>query len=138
MMTNKTKTDEIIKEKLKKTVIPKTDFDRPIAAVVGKLFDSYIIPWIRTRFEKYTEEQFHERMVDGFDFLQDLKVNHPDKYKLCVLSIRPIRNRIIIQKNAIYGGILEIFAQYGWTVTDKEQDILMKDVTELVHELYTR
>lgn len=131
-------TDDIIKEKLKKTVIPKSDFDRPIAAVVGKLFDSYIIPWIRTRFEKYTEEQFHERMIKGFDFLQDLKDNHVEKYKLCVLAIRPIRNRIRINRDAIYAAILEIFAEYGWTVTVREQETLMRDVTELVHELYTR
>ena len=133
-----TQKDDIIKEKLIKTVTPKSDFDRPIAAVVGKLFDSYIIPWIRTRFEKYTEEQFHARMIKGFDFLLDLKANHPEKYRLCVLSIRPIRSRIRINRDAIYGAILEIFAQYNWTVTEREKETLMRDVTELVHELYTR
>jgi len=131
-------TDEIIKEKLTKTVTPKTNFDRPMAALVGKMFDDFIIPWIRTRFEKYTEEQFHERMVKGFDFLHDLKTNHPEKYRFCILSIRPIRNRLVISRDAIYRAILEIFAQYGWTVTEQEQETLMKDVTELVHELYTR
>jgi len=135
MMTQK---DDVIKEKLKKTVTPKGDFDRPVAYIIGKLIDDFIIPWIRSRFEKYTEEQFHERMVKGFDFLEDLKDNHYEKYKICVLSIRPIRNRIIIHKDAIYHAILEIFEEYGWTVTVREQETLMRDVTELVHELYTR
>ena len=34
MMTQK---DDVIKEKLKKTVTPKGDFDRPVAYIIGKL-----------------------------------------------------------------------------------------------------
>lgn len=127
-----------IKDKLMKTVIPKSDFNRPIASMIGKIFDKFVIPHIRSRFEKYTEAQFHERCVKGFDFLQDMKDNHPDTYRTCILFVRPVRNSIIINRDAIYNALLDIFAQYGWTVTDMEKETLMRDVTQLVHELYTR
>ena len=121
---------------LSDAVKSKGKFDSAVSHVVTSLLMQLIIPWIEYCFDKYSEEEFHQRMSNGFDFIQDLKDNHPGRYYRILKAIRAVRERIELDEQKILIAVLKELNKRGWTITDWEKDRFRMDVSVLIAEIY--
>lgn len=129
--------DEESRIDLSSAVTAKSRFDHAVSQVVTHLLMQLIIPWIDYCFNKYTEEEFHRRMLAGFDFIQDLKSNHLTRYKHILKAIRAVRDRIILDEEKILTAVLKELTKRGWTITEWEKQRFREDISVLISEIYS-
>lgn len=131
--------DEIndITEDLKEAVKPKTKsrFDIAVSSVVTPILVQLIEPWVEKCFEKYDEPYFHMKMTTGFDFIDDWKRNHNQRYKMIVGSLRRIRNKIELDEETILPIVLKALDKHGWTVEEWEKNRFRSNLSTLIAEI---
>jgi hypothetical protein len=138
MTTEKIKiTEEDLTKELEKAVKPKTKFDSVIASIVTPMLLEIFKPWMEHCFSTYDEKYFHMKMVTGFDFIQDWKQNHRIRYKSIIGAIRPIRNKVNIDKEILLQVILEKLKERGWTVEDWEITRFRSNIDTFYREIYS-
>ena len=115
----------------------KSRFDSVVNEVVTELLAQLIEPWLESCLVKYTETDFHKRMLEGFDFIQDWKSNHHAKYAAILRALRSVRHRIILDESKIYDVIIAQLSKNGWKITDWEKTRFMENIRTLIQEIYS-
>jgi len=129
--------EETTIETLSTAVKPKSKFDSSISHVVTPLLLEIMVPWIEYCFNKYEEKYFHVKMTAGFDFIQDWKDNHPQRYKMILGAVRPVRNRIVLDEDKLLQVVLTELNKKGWTVTEWEKERFRQNIAVLIKAIYS-
>lgn len=120
-------------------VIPKDSshsYDATMKGAVTNLLLQGAIPWLASCFEKYSEEQFHQKMAEGFNFIEDWQQNHKARYTAFIFGAKAIKNRFYWNSGAIVEGVVEMLQRKGWSVYRNEQAELMRTVETVRTEIY--
>ena len=112
-------------------------YDAVVSHVITSLLIQLFIPWIDYCFNKYTEEYFHLKMSQGFDFIQDWKMNHPDRYSAIMKAIRAVRRKIDLNNEKLLIVVVKEINKRGWTVTDWEKGRFRENIATLIAEIYS-
>ena len=87
----------------------KHPLDRFTNKIVTSLLMRYCIPWLAHCLSTYSESDFHSRMSDPFfDFINDWKMNHPDKYPKFIHGARKLRHRFTFDTEQVLGRIMYV------------------------------
>lgn len=124
---------------VKNDCLPKRNrFHSMMASTVTSIMQDLVAPWINQCFEKYTEEEFHDKMYrDKFDFIADWQQNHPTAYKEFLRASR-IANKmhmLNLDHYAIFNVVMEMFNKRGWFVTDYERIKLLETILKIIAEI---
>lgn len=122
---------------LGKGVKTKHPLDRFVSGFINKLITHYIIKWLDYCFEKYTEEYFHLQMQQGFNFMSDMKINHPKKYAGFMKGARAMRHRYDVDKEQILHAIMLKLKEQGWYLYPLEQQAVRAEIDALIKEIYS-
>ena len=112
-------------------------FDAVVSNVVTSLLMQLFIPWIDYCFNKYSEDEFHKRMKAGFNFVQDMKENHIDRYTYIMKAVRRVRNRIKLDEEKLLVVVVHECNKRGWTITEWEKGRFREDIAMLIQEIYS-
>lgn len=120
---SKSETDSVdiafsLTETIKKDGHP---LDLFVKRVVNSMLTEFCIPWLVNCLEKYTEADFHNKMLDpDFSFIDDWRANHTKKFKAFVLGARRLRYAYDFNSQAITMKVITILENNGWSVNDTE------------------
>lgn len=112
-------------------------YDAVVSHIVTSLLMQLFIPWIDYCFNKYPEQEFHTRMLNGFNFVQDMKENHIDRYNYILRAVRRVRKRIQLDEEKLLVVVVSECNKRGWTITDWEKQRFREDIVTLIQEIYS-
>lgn len=113
----------------------KHPLDTFVSRIVNRILMDYLTPWLVECLEKYSNEDFHQKMAANFDFIADWKLNHPRRYSMFIKGGRRFRNRIDFDKAAILERVVKILMNNGWTVYPEEVFKLGKTIRTVMQEI---
>lgn len=111
-------------------------YDAVVSHVVTSLLMQLFIPWIDYCFNKYSEDEFHKRMTAGFNFIQDMKDNHIDRYNYILRAVRRVRRRIQLDEEKLLVVVVSECNKRGWAITPWEKQRFREDIAMLIAEIY--
>ena len=111
-------------------------FDRVVSTITTSFVMKVIVPLVEAMFSKYSEEYFHQRMTEGFDFMDDWEQNHTREYHIFIKSFRKMRNKINVNATTMYNIIIEITMKKGWKLTDYEKMHIAVSINNLMEFIY--
>lgn len=132
-------TRDRISAKLTDLFKPKSRMDRMITCVIKEIMDYKVVPYFADVITRYTEQEFHQKLAEGFDIIDDMRINHPQIYNGFIKVTRKLRNRLNFQKEVLFTMIIEIVESepYNWHITDSERIKLYAMVVKLNNEIYS-
>ncbi len=105
---------------------------------------SMVIGWIVSCFNKYSEEEFHQKMngffiyrnttVNGFDFIADWEKFHKRKYEAIIKAVR--YSKVVLDKKTVQQGIRRALSEHGWTIKQHEYHSFDILVERLYNKIY--
>ena len=93
-----------------------------VKRVVNNVLSTYVIPWLVECLEKYSEEDFHQKMSDQtWDFITDWQTNHAKRFKAFIWGARRLRYAYDFDSRAITKAVVaQVLEKHGWTVSETE------------------
>lgn len=128
-----------ISNKLTNLFRPKSRLDKVITAIIRELMDYKVVPYFVDVISRYTEAEFHDKLANGFDIVDDLRDNHPDIYGGFIKVTRKLRNRLNFDHRVLFDMIISIVESppYNWKITNTEHVQLYNMVIKLNDEIYS-
>ena len=114
----------------------KHPLDRFVSGFVNKLILHYIVGWLDYCFEKYTEDYFHLQMKQGFNFMSDMKLNHPKKFHGFMKGARAMRHRYDVDREQILNAIQLKLKEQRWYLYPDEIMAVRAEIDALIKEIY--
>src|SRR4051812_1032534 len=103
--------------------------DKFVKRFVKSIIHSFVVPWLASCLSKYSEQDFHTRMQDQtFDFINDWKTNHPDKYPNFIKKAQKLKHNIDFNEDEVTARIVSILNAQGWQVYEYERVKLYQTV----------
>lgn len=104
-----------------------------VRKVVNNILLEFCIPWLTECLEKYTEQDFHDRMNDTlFDFVDDWKTNHAKWFRAFIFGARRLRHAYDWDSKAITERVVAVLTQrQGWTISENEYVRLFHTMEQL-------
>ena len=118
---------------------PKHPLDRFTNRIVTNLLMRYCVPWLEACLTKYSEYDFHMRMLDpSFDFVNDWYTNHPKKYRSFLSGARKLRHRFTFDTDQVLQRVMyAIQVKSGLNIYPSEV-IRLRDTIDMVRmEIYS-
>ena len=115
----------------------KHPLDRFVSGFVNKLITHYIEGWLNDCFEKYSEQYFHVKMSEGFNFMTDMRDNHTKKYSAFMRGARAMRHRYDVDQDMIFEAIRIKVHDQGWALYPQEIISIRAEISMLVNEIYS-
>jgi hypothetical protein len=128
-----------ISERLANLFIPVNRIDRILNTVIKEFMDYYVVPYFTDVITRHTEEEFHRKLKEGFDLVEDMRINHPQLYNGFLRVTRKFRKRLIFQEMVLVDMIIDIVQSfpYYWHITVDEKAKLFDMVLRLKMEIYS-
>jgi hypothetical protein len=97
-----------------------------------------IVPYFTDVITRHTEEEFHKKIAEGFDLIDDMRNNHPDIYEGFVRVAKKFKKRLVFNENVLLDMIIDIVESYPyyWNITIEERAKLYNMVLRLKMEIY--
>ena len=111
--------------------------DRFVSNVVNKILTNYVVPWLCECLVKYSESEFHMKMSQNFDFIQDWQINHPKRYHMFIRGGRKFKNRVNFDTDEILSRVVTILEQNGWHVYPNEINKLRYTINQVRMSIYS-
>lgn len=111
-------------------------FDRMMKSSVTAILLEIISPWIVECLKKYTEEDFHKRMAEGFDFYQDWQDNHRERYATIVRRARRISRFLDFDVDRILGRVEYILYTESWILSIPEREKMKEALIRVRKDIY--
>src|SRR5687768_13085187 len=111
---------EVIREELFSAVKSESRYDSAVNAMYSQLVNG-IVKWLDVVFMKYTPQEFHYRMANGFDFFSDAMTNHSKQFKFYMGMARRLRKRIVLDQNNLYNTIIRMLERKGYNPIEFEK-----------------
>lgn len=131
------KEDKELVDKMIGVAKPNSRFDAIVNKTTTYFVLKIIVPLIENLFNKYSEEYFHKKMTDGFDFIQDMEQNHTREYHIFIKSFRKLRKKLNVNASTMYNIIIEITVKKGWKLTDYEKMQVAVSINNLMEFIYS-
>ena len=112
--------DKLIKEELFSAVESSSRYDAAVNAFYLQVVNN-MVSWLEKCFTKYPPHEFHYRMSNGFDFVQDMKMNHPQQLRVIVGMAKRFSKRIKTDKDRVYTVIIKMLERKGYNPTQYER-----------------
>lgn len=132
-------TRDKISAKLTNLFQPKSRMDRMITCIIKEIMDYKVVPYFADVITRYTEQEFHQKLAEGFDIIDDMRMNHPQIYNGFIKVTRKLRNRLNFDHTVLFNMIIEIVEgqPYLWQITGEERVKLYRMVLKLNSEIYS-
>lgn len=100
--------------------------------------DQQIVPYFTDVITRHSEQEFHEKIAEGFDLVDDMRINHPKIYHGFVNVAHKFRKRLVFNENVLLDMIIDIVESepYNWNITIDERAKLYNMVLKLKMEIY--
>lgn len=128
--------DELMAHDLTKAAKPKSRFDDAMSSILTNMLMRLVVPWINSCFAKYSEKDFHIQMETGFNFIEDWKRNHPERFGKFIRTARAFRHRFEYNQLSIYNEVMVIFERKEWRISNTEKVRLMDVILRLKEMIY--
>jgi hypothetical protein len=111
--------------------------DKFVKKFVKSVINSFVVPWLASCLQKYSEADFHLRMQDtSFDFINDWETNHPKKYSSFISKAQKLKHNIDFNEEEVTNRVVGILNAQGWTVYSYERAKLFNTVLRVKGEIY--
>ena len=114
----------------------KHPLDKFVSNVVNKILTNYVVPWLCECLAKYSEAEFHQKMSQNFDFIQDWELNHPKRYNMFIHGGRKFKNRVNFDTDEILSRVVTILENNGWVVYPQEINKLRYTIHQVRMQIY--
>ena len=92
-----------------------------VKRVVGGVLAEFVVPWLVECLQKYSEEDFHQKMRDNtWDFINDWQQNHHKKFKAFIFGAKRLKYAYDFDSKAITKQVVTILEKNGWTIEENE------------------
>ena len=127
-----------ISEKLANLFTATSRLDKFISSIIKEVMERRIVPYFTDVITRHTEEEFHTKIAEGFDLVEDMQVNHPEIYNGFVNVARKFRKRLVFNEGVLVAMIIDIVEShpYFWNITIEERAKLYNMVLKLKMEIY--
>ena len=100
--------------------------------------DYKVVPYFTDVITRHNEEEFHQKIKDGFDLVEDMRTNHYEIYHGFVNIARKFKKRLVFNENVLLDMIIDIVESYPyyWNITPDERAKLYNMVLKLKMEIY--
>ena len=110
--------------------------DRFVKRVVTNILIHYAVPWLTECLSKYSNADFHQKMMLGFDFISDWKMNHPERYEKFIKGAKKMKDSFNFDVDEITNRIVLLLGSKGWIVYDWEAGRLRQTIYQVKLEIY--
>jgi hypothetical protein len=110
-----------------------------VSSIVSKTLLAGLIPWLSRVFTKYPPEIFHQKMAEGFDFVVDVKVNHPNEFNRYIPGARQLARRGILRLSIdqLYQMIYNMMEKRGYHMNQYEQKKIYENIVTFMQMIYS-
>jgi len=128
-------------EATKKTKEKLVDFVKPfkeeVAELLTEIVEDEVFPYFKNYLlRKYEEEDFHRKVDEDFDLIQDLYDNHYAEYMKQLSRARKVRRFINWNNERLCTAVVDALQKEGFTIREKDVDWLMRNIEALRREIY--
>lgn len=127
-----------ISDKLSNLFTATSRLDKFIYSIIREVMDKQIVPYFTDVITRHSEPEFHEKIADGFDLVDDMRINHPNIYHGFVNVAHKFRKRLVFNEAVLLEMIIDIVQShpYNWNITPDERVKLYNMVLKLKMEIY--
>jgi hypothetical protein len=113
--------------------------DKVVCAIIKEVMDHKIVPYFTDVITRHSEAEFHQKIANGFDLVEDMRINHPNIYNGFVGVARKLKKRLHFNENVLVEMIIDIVQEYPyyWKITESEKIKLYYMVLRLKDEIYS-
>lgn len=128
-----------ISERLANLFTPVSRVDKLIYAIIKEFMDKYVVPYFTDVITRHSEPEFHTKLAEGFDLVEDMRINHPNLFNAFIRVTRKFNKRLIFNEGVLVDMIIDIVQSfpYFWKITPDERAKLFHMVQKLKMEIYT-
>lgn len=126
---------EVLKEELLGGMKSTSRYDTAVNAMYATLVNG-LVGWLDKCFTRYTPEVFHMKMSQGFDFVQDMQINHSQQFRLIMGMARRLRKRIVTNTDTIYNVIIKMLVRKGYNPSNEEKTKIYFNISQVIHMIY--
>lgn len=123
--------DDMLKEELFSAVESKSRYDAAVNAFYLQVVNN-IVGWLEKCFSKYPPYEFHMRMSQGFDFVQDMQVNHARELRVIVGMAKRFSKRIRTDKDRVYNVVIKMLERKGYAPTTYERQKIYINISQFL------
>lgn len=113
-----------------------SSFNASVGRILNEFLKIVIAGWVKSCFEKYSEEFFHQKMREQFNFIDDWKTNHPEKYNSFVKKARKLKYFFRIDENDIMNRVETLLIKNNWKLYPEEKEMIMSQIIQFKKEIY--
>lgn len=112
-------------------------YQSSISRMINKFMINTIAPWLSSCFNKYSEEYFHGKMSEGFNFVEDWKKNHPKRYNdFMSMARKPLIKRFVkVDEFEILRRVETILEKKNWVLTEQEKRQILANIVQFKQEI---
>lgn len=132
-------------------------FDRAMSNMISTAVDSFAVPWLIKCLKKYTEQDFHTRLLGqfcsihntthsiideragcmAFTFILDFHLNHKRDYGWFLKTLRYLHKWYEINIDTIYTNLIDYLENtWGWKLLDHEKVQIYNELGQIRHMIY--
>ncbi len=128
-----------IADKLSNLFTPVGRIDRMLVIPLNEFMKYYVVPYFTDVITRHTQEEFHQKIAEGFDLVEDMRINHPNLFNKFLNVTRKFKKRLIFNENIMLDIIIDIVQDfpYYWTITPDERAKLFDMIYRLKMEIYS-
>ncbi|HKG88801.1 MAG TPA: hypothetical protein VKA95_10775 [Nitrososphaeraceae archaeon] len=128
-----------ISERLANLFTPVNRIDRILYTVIKEFMDYYVVPYFTDVITRHTEEEFHKKIAEGFDLVEDMRINHPHLFNGFMRVTKKFQKRLVFNENIMVDMIVDIVQSppYNWRISTDEHAKLFGMVSRLKMEIYS-
>lgn len=130
---------ERISEKLTNLFTPVNRIDRILYSIIREFMDRYVVPYYTDVITRHSEQEFHQKIAEGFDLVEDMRINHPHLFNGFMRVTKKFKKRLIFNEEVLVDMIIDIVSSfpYSWNITSEERIKLYDMVSKLKMEIYS-
>ena len=128
-----------ISEKLTNLFTPTSRLDSIVYSIIREFMDKYVVPYFLDVITRHSEDEFHQKIADGFDIIDDMRMNHPHLYNGFIRVTRKFRKRLVFNENVLLEMIVDIVQEFPfyWNIKPEEKAKLYDMVLKMKMEIYS-
>lgn len=129
---------EKIAEKLTYLFTPSSRLDKLIHSIIQEFMQAYIVPYFLDVITRHSEDEFHQKIANGFDIIDDMRINHPHLYYGFIRVTRKFKKRLAFNEAVLLDMIVTIVEGYPffWHIGIDERSKLYDMIMKMKMEIY--
>ena len=128
-----------ISERLANLFTPINRIDKILNSIIKEVMEHKIVPYFSDVITRHSEQEFHTKIAEGFDLVEDMRFNHPQVFWAFMKVARKFKYRLIFNESVMSDMVIDIVesAPYNWQISIDERAKLFNMVCRLKMEIYS-